>query len=210
MLINSSKPIFPSIWPNVPCPLGFTSYQNPLYFTFPALPHFPMNKDEQLARLLRLKRHEKPDEEYFETFLENFHAYQRKAITTQSAASLFLERVGTVCSALRRPATAWAAVAAYAGIMILLHLWPAPPQSATTVLISNQVASQPRLQGAPLPPGSNSPPAWQVTVPAGQTMNASDGPPPLTPPPGKPRTTEQKQHQTDGAERSTVPTVIPR
>jgi hypothetical protein len=32
-----------------------------------------MNKDEQLARLLRLKRYEKPDEAYFEGFLDQFH-----------------------------------------------------------------------------------------------------------------------------------------
>ena len=107
-----------------------------------------MNKDEQLARLLRLKRFEKPDEAYFEGFLDDFHAYQRRALATQSAASLWWERVGTTCSALRRPATAWAAIGAYAAVMLLIHAWPAPDHAAkTTIVISN-----PPRPGAPAHP----------------------------------------------------------
>ena len=66
----------------------------------------------------------------------------------------------------------------------------------------NQAAGQPPMQAPILPSNPNRAPAWQVTVPAGQTINASDGPPPLTAPPGKPRTTEQKQQQTDGVDSS--------
>ena len=168
-----------------------------------------MNKDEQLARLLRLKRHEKPDEEYFEEFLGNFHAYQRKAITTQSALFLFWERLGTLCSALRRPSITWGAIAAYAGIMLLLYVWPAPNQASTTVIISNQIAGPPPNQSVPMPPNAGDAPSWQTVVPAGQTMNASDGPPLLTPPPGKPRTTEQRQNQSDAGARATDATEPP-
>ena len=154
-----------------------------------------MNKDEQLARLLRLKRHEKPDEEYFGGFLENFHAYQRKAIATHSAASLWWERVCTACSALRRPSTAWAAAGAYAAVMLLIYAWPAPDHAVkNTFVISSQPGNAPGVpvnpvpKPAPAPAGSSS---WMTTVPARQTVTVSDTPS-LTPPaPGKRRTADQ-------------------
>lgn len=144
-----------------------------------------MNKDEQLARLLRLKRHEKPGEDYFEGFLDEFHAYQRKALATQSAASLWWERVGTALSALRRPATAWTALGAYAAIMLLINAWPAPDHSAkTTFVISGQPSDVPALPQAP-------PQTWQTAIPVGQTIQVSDTPG-LTPPAsGKRRTPDQ-------------------
>jgi hypothetical protein len=154
-----------------------------------------MNKDEQLARLLRLKRHEKPDPEYFEGFLEEFHAYQRKSLATQSAASLWWERVVTSLSVLRRPSTAWAAVGAYAAIMLLIHAWPAPDHAKqTTVVISGQPAALP--PGDPVVPQVPKPEtfrSWQTALPADQTMNVSDTPGLKPPVPGKRRTADQPQ-----------------
>lgn len=151
-----------------------------------------MNKDEQLARLLRLKRHEKPSEDYFEGFLDDFHAYQRKALATQSAASLWWERVGTAFSALRRPALAWAAAGAYAAVMLLIHAWPAPDHAGTTTIVITDQAPQPvNPQILPSPQG---PQHWQNAIPAGQTIQVSETPG-LTPPaPGKRRTPSQPQN----------------
>ena len=148
-----------------------------------------MNKDEQLARLLRLKRHEKPDEDYFDGFLDNFHAYQRKAIATQSAASLIWERVCTACSALRRPSTAWAAAGAYAAVMLLIQVWPAPDHAAkTTLVISGPSPAQPTQTPAPETFRS-----WPTALPAEQTIQVSDGPGLKPPAPGKRRTADQAQ-----------------
>ena len=151
-----------------------------------------MNKDEQLARLLRLKRHEKPEADYFDGFLGEFHAYQRKALATQSAASLWWERVCTALSALRRPSTAWAAVGAYAAVMLLINAWPAPDHvKQTTVLISGQAPAIPAV-----PPPSPTPDSfrsWQTAVPADQTMPVSDTPGLKPPVPGKRRTADQPQ-----------------
>ncbi len=154
-----------------------------------------MNKDEQLARLLRLKRFEKPDEEYFEGFVDQFHAYQRRSLATQSATSLWWERVGTAFSALRRPATAWAAVGAYAAVMLIIHAWPAPDLAAkTTVVISGQ---SPTLPAGPVVPAPSQAPAgdgfrpWQTAIPAGQTMQVNDAPRLEPPAPGKRRTADQ-------------------
>ncbi len=140
-----------------------------------------MNKDEQLARLLRLKRHETPGEDFFEGFLDDFHAHQRRAIATQSAASLWWERLGTACSALRRPATAWAAAGAYAAVMLLIHAWPAPDHAARTTI----VISDPSPGGTPAPAQR-----WQPPLPSPRSIPVSSNPE-LVPPPGKRRTADQ-------------------
>ena len=155
-----------------------------------------MNKDEQLARLLRLKRHEKPDADYFDGFLDEFHAYQRKALATQSAASLWWERVCIALSALRRPSTAWAAVGAYAAVMLLINAWPAPDHAKqTTVLISGQPPALPAVPDAPAPLATpDSFRSWQTVVPADQTMPVSDTPGLKPPASGKRRTADQPQN----------------
>ena len=148
-----------------------------------------MNKDEQLARLLRLKRYEKPDADYFDGFLDSFHAYQRKAIATQSAASLIWERVCTACSALRRPSTAWAAVGAYAAVMLLIHVWPAPDHAAKTTLVISGSPPAPTTQ-TPTPETFRS---WPTALPAIETIPVSDSPGLKPPAPGKRRTADQSQ-----------------
>ncbi len=148
-----------------------------------------MNKDEQLARLLRLKRYEKPDADYFDGFLDSFHAYQRKAIATQSTASLIWERVCTACSALRRPSTAWAAVGAYAAVMLLIHVWPAPDHAAKTTLVISGSPPAPTNQ-TPTPEAFRS---WPTALPAGETIPVSDSPGLKPPAPGKRRTADQSQ-----------------
>ena len=154
-----------------------------------------MNKDEQLARLLRLKRHEKPEADYFDGFLDEFHAYQRRSLASQSAASLWWERLGTTLSVFRRPATAWVAIGAYAGIMLLIHTWPAPDHAAkTTVVISGNSAAN-----ANPPPVSPVNPAtspetfrsWQPAFPADQTIPVSEHPGLKPPVAGKRRTVDQ-------------------
>lgn len=154
-----------------------------------------MNKDEQLARLLRLKRHEKPDPDYFEGFLHEFHAYQRKSLATQSVASLWWERLCTGLSALRRPATAWAAVGAYAAIMLLIHAWPVPDHAAkTTLVLSGQPVGLPPADPV-VPPAPQPQPfrPWQTALPADQTITVSDAPGLKPPAPGKRRTADQPQ-----------------
>lgn len=154
-----------------------------------------MNKDEQLRRLLRLKRHEQPEEGYFEKFLDDFHAHQLKSLATQSTASLWWERVQTALSALRRPAVAWGAVAAYAGIMLLVHVWPAPDHAnKLPVVIVSPNANVPAGAGTPqVPPGLNNWP--NSAIPVGQTMQASDKP--AAEVPGRRRTADQPQDNKD-------------
>lgn len=169
-----------------------------------------MNKDEQLRRLLRLKRHEQPEEGYFDKFLDDFHAHQLKTLATQSATSLWFERVQTAFSAIRRPVIAWSAVAAYAGVMILVHAWPAPDHAANNMIISvspNGAPAQPSgpsLQETPLTlPQLPGPPPTGNPIPLGSTTLASDKTPGagsgslLDTTPGRRRTSEQSQDNRD-------------
>ncbi|MDB6136607.1 MAG: hypothetical protein JWM59_4850 [Verrucomicrobiales bacterium] len=156
-----------------------------------------MNKDEQLRRLLRLKRYEKPEEGYFEQFLEDFHTYQRKSLATQSATSLWLERVQTALSAVRRPVVAWSGIAAYAGIMILVHAWPAPDHAANNVIINlgggstASTSSQGGMLETPLPPSLPGGSKGNF-IPAGNTVLTSDKSSPApAEAPGRRRTAEQ-------------------
>lgn len=154
-----------------------------------------MNKDEQLRRLLRLKRHEKPDEGYFGRFLEDFHAHQLKSLATQSPVLLWWERVQTALSAVRRPAVAWGAVAAYAGIMLLVQVWPAPDHASKlpAVIVAPNVKAPAPSGTLQVTPGPNNWP--NSAIPVGQTMQASDKP--AAGVPGRRRTAEQPQDNKD-------------
>lgn len=145
-----------------------------------------MNKDEQLQRLLRLKRHELPPEGFAEEFLEKFQRRQRSELVRRSTLSIVAERVGAWLDGLRRPAVIWGAVAAYAAVMLTLWLVPRhTPQSNMAMVIGteNSVAPQVSFTPGTAPAASNN--STSITNPA----SFHD---PL-PPPGKRRTTGQPQ-----------------
>jgi hypothetical protein len=52
-----------------------------------------MNDFEDVQRLIRLKRHETPGEEYFERFAENFKDRQRSELLQGSSRRILAERV---------------------------------------------------------------------------------------------------------------------
>lgn len=82
-----------------------------------------MSEDFQdLQRLLRLKRHERPPEGYLESFAGEFQRRQREEMLRRSSRSLFIERLGTFIAGFGAPRWAYAAGAAYAAAMIALFL----------------------------------------------------------------------------------------
>ncbi len=147
-----------------------------------------MNKDEQLSRLLRLKRHETPGQDYFAGFLHDFHAYQRlhaaapnpaNPANALGALARSREWWAHASQGLRRPALAWGALGAAASAALLLSL--RPPAQPTGL------AATP-----PAPPA----PTWQsrqTPFPAAQTVPVSSAPRLAPPAPGKRRTSEQPQ-----------------
>jgi len=79
-------------------------------------PQAAMSEFEDIQRLIRLKRFEKPEENFTENFLREFHQRQRAEMLQQSAVGLLLERAATWWSHLLVPK--WGVAAAVAiGIM---------------------------------------------------------------------------------------------
>jgi len=85
----------------------------------------------QVQQLIALKRHEQPDDAYFEEFLDEFHRRQRQELLQRSSRSLFFERVGTWFKESNKWNFVMAGGAAYAAIALTLILVP-KGQDATT------------------------------------------------------------------------------
>ena len=86
------------------------------------------DKDFQsVQQLIALKRHEHPDDTYFEELLEEFHRRQRQDLLNRSSRSLFVERLGTWFSGTSKWSYVMGAGAAYAAIFFAaMFFWPSP------------------------------------------------------------------------------------
>ena len=77
-----------------------------------------------VQQLIALKRHEQPDDAYFEEFLDEFHRRQRQELLQRSSRSLFFERVSTWFSGESKMRVVYAGGAAYAAVMLGFFFWP--------------------------------------------------------------------------------------
>ena len=139
-----------------------------------------MNKDEQLSRLLRLKRHESPGQDYFAGFLHDFHAHQRLHPAPQGSFARTCDWLTRASQSLRRPALAWTALGAAATAALVLQLRPTANPSG--------------LAAAPADPAPAA--SWQsrqTPLPAAQTLPGSSSPRLAPPAPGTRRTSDQPQ-----------------
>ncbi len=78
----------------------------------------------EVQKLIALKRHEQPDDAYFEEFLDEFHRRQRQELLQRSSRSLFVERVSTWFSGTNKWSFVWGGGLAYAVILLAFVLWP--------------------------------------------------------------------------------------
>ncbi len=85
------------------------------------------NYDEQVQKIVSLKRYETPRDGYFEDFLEEFQQRQRGELLQKSSTSLFLERVGTWFREVGSIKWVAGAGVAYAAVMVAILMWPAGP-----------------------------------------------------------------------------------
>ena len=162
-----------------------------------------MNKEEQLQRLLRLKRHEQPPEGFAQEFLEKFQKRQRTELVRRSALSILAERMQAWIEGLRRPLVLWGAAAAYAAVMLTLWLLPRPAAPGGVTMV---VTTTP-------PPGTNvtfTPGTAPTVTPAAVGITGRATPIPNAQPPGKRRTASQDQNRepvigTDEPEPSPAP-----
>ncbi len=110
-----------------------------------------MSDFEKIQNLIRLKRHEMPDESFTEDFLIAFHQRQRRDLLQGSARSLLWERVRTYFEDFVSPK--WAYVGVGAAAAVALTFWAIKPNVGTT---SSVAVVQPIAQ---LPTQTESPPA---------------------------------------------------
>lgn len=82
------------------------------------------NESTEVQNLLRLKRYERPSDEYFEEFVGEFHRRQREDLLKCSARSLFAERVTVWLREIGVAKWAYGAGLAYAALMVGFLVWP--------------------------------------------------------------------------------------
>ena len=80
----------------------------------------------EVQQLIGLKRHEQPDDAYFEEFLDEFHRRQRQELLQRSSRSLFAERISTWFSGTNKWNFVWGGGLAYALLLLAFVLWPNP------------------------------------------------------------------------------------
>src|SRR5215207_4339552 len=84
-----------------------------------------MSDFEDIQRLLRLKRYEKPSEDFVEDFVRQFQHRQRKELLQHSARGLLWERVNTYFEGLFAPKWRWAGATAVAVVAVFIAFKPA-------------------------------------------------------------------------------------
>jgi hypothetical protein len=96
---------------------------------------------EPMHKIIKLKRYEKPPEDYFENFLREFHHRQRAEMLRPSLRTIILERLSGFLAEVRVPAMAYAgatAVAIVAGVVILRE---APPAATPRSYVASATSS---------------------------------------------------------------------
>lgn len=88
-----------------------------------------MSDFEDIQRLLRLKRHERPPESFVEDFVHRFQQRQRAELLQQSARGLLWERVTTYFEGLFEPKWRWAGATAAVLFAVFITFRPGVPQA---------------------------------------------------------------------------------
>src|SRR4051812_33190566 len=101
-----------------------------------------MSDFEDIQRLLRLKRYERPSEDFVEEFVRQFQHRQRQELLRHSARGLLWERVNTYFEGLFAPKWRWAGATAVALVTVFMVFKP-----GATVKGGNDASTQVAARG---------------------------------------------------------------
>ncbi len=117
----------------------------------------------RVQQLIALKRHEQPDDAYFEEFLDEFHRRQRQELLRRSSFSLFCERLGTWFSGTNKWNIVWGGGLAYAALATGFFLcWPKPGTGSGSGLQTVPVKHVPAERRDMLKPDEDKQPLHEV------------------------------------------------
>ncbi len=120
----------------------------------------PFNEDD-IGKLLRLKRHEQPPPGYFDNFLHEFHRRQRLDLLRQPLWHVAWQRAHDFMFQLNVPTLASYPAAAAAIVVLAAVLSLKISQTPATVSIAKKT-SQP---AAEVVAAANNDPAWSLSTP---------------------------------------------
>lgn len=114
-----------------------------------------MSDFEDIQRLIRLKRHELPPEDFVDDFVRSFQQRQRAELLKSSARSLLWERVATYFEGFSSQKLAWGAAAAAVVGLGIISLQPganshALAEGTQAAARPQQVASYDAAAGMPI------------------------------------------------------------
>ena len=101
-----------------------------------------MSPEEQISKLLRLKRYEQPPPGYFEDFLRDFQARQRAELIRRPLWEIAWDRMASMAPSFQVPRMAYAtivALAVAASAVIIIH--PGAPVSSGTLAANRSTLS---------------------------------------------------------------------
>jgi hypothetical protein len=117
--------------------------------------------DNEIGKLLRLKKYEQPPPGYFEDFLHEFHRRQRAELLRQPAWRVWMQRAQEFMFQLNVPALsggrAFAAAAVLCAAVISLNVYQ--PESTGDTLVT-QVVQEPSVFA-----GESASGTWSLSVP---------------------------------------------
>ena len=101
-----------------------------------------MTPEDQISKLLRLKRHELPPPGYFEDFLQEFQARQRAELIRRPLWEIAWDRIASLAPTFQVPRLAYATIAALAvaaSALIIVH--PGSPGPGGTLAANRSTLS---------------------------------------------------------------------
>lgn len=138
-----------------------------------------MSPEEQISKLLRLKRYEMPPPGYFEDFLAEFQSRQRAELIKAPLWEIVWDRLSAIAPSFQVPRLAYASIMALAvAASALIVLRPAPqgsgPQVASRSTLS-LTSTQPVTigQAVPISMTSTGSPSVHYVLPSSPVSYAS-------------------------------------